>query len=195
MGVYHHRRRQRRGSRKSPPTSCSTRWKTWTTTTTCSELRRRARGRTLAPPRTTRPTRKPSNISDRSVAFSSIYCCILQQTPQQNSLSYFLSMLFVAVLLWIKIEEFLLSIYILSAAVLIMNDRFGFKLLTQFTGCQYQVRTWRTLKKGVNDFAFVVGTRVEKETNQLSLILWLQLEYGMVPSSISLHLSPSRPNH
>ena len=36
--------------------------------------------------------------------------------------------------------------------------------------------------------AFVVGTRVGKETNQLSLILWLQLEYGMVTSYISLHL-------
>ena len=50
------------------------------------------------------------------------------------------------------------------------------------------------LYKGVNDLAFFVDTRVEEETNQLSLILLLQLEYGMVPSSISLHLSLSRPN-
>ena len=41
----------------------------------------------------------------------------------------------------------------------------------------------------VNDFAFFVGTRVDKETNQLSLILLLQLEYGVVSSSMLLHLS------
>ena len=41
----------------------------------------------------------------------------------------------------------------------------------------------------VNDFAFFLGTRVDKETNQLSLILLLQLEYGVVSSSMLLHLS------
>jgi hypothetical protein len=35
---------------------------------------------------------------------------------------------------------------------------------------------------------------VEKETNQLSLILWLRMEYGMAKSYFSLHLSLSRQN-
>ena len=47
------------------------------------------------------------------------------------------------------------------------------------------------LNEGVNHFAFVVGTWVEKETNQLSLIVWLQLEHGMVTSSILQHLPPN----
>ena len=41
---------------------------------------------------------------------------------------------------------------------------------------------------------FFLSAWVEKETNQVSLIHLLQLEYGMVPSSISLHLSLSHPN-
>ena len=41
-------------------------------------------------------------------------------------------------------------------------------------------------------FAFFVGTRVEKETNKLLFIL--QFEYGIVTSSILLHLSLSHPN-
>ena len=50
------------------------------------------------------------------------------------------------------------------------------------------------LNKGVNDFAFFVGTRVEEETNKLSLILRLVLENGMVTSAILLHQSLSWPN-
>ena len=46
----------------------------------------------------------------------------------------------------------------------------------------------------VNDFDFFVGTWTENETSQLSLMLWLKLEYGMVLSSISLHVSLSHPN-
>ena len=38
-------------------------------------------------------------------------------------------------------------------------------------------------QNGVNDFAFVVGTRVEKETNQLSLILLFNSCNGMVTST------------
>ena len=50
------------------------------------------------------------------------------------------------------------------------------------------------LNIGVNNFAFFVGTRMEEEINQLCLVLWLQLEYGMVTTAILLHLSLSRPN-
>ena len=50
------------------------------------------------------------------------------------------------------------------------------------------------LNKGVNDFAFFVGTRVEEETNQLCVVLRLVLEYGMVTSAILLHQSLSSPN-
>jgi hypothetical protein len=42
--------------------------------------------------------------------------------------------------------------------------------------------------KCVNGFAFLVRTLVEEETNQLCLVVRLQLEYGIVRSSISLHL-------
>ena len=51
-----------------------------------------------------------------------------------------------------------------------------------------------SLKKGVNDSLFVVGTWVEKETNQLSLILLIRLEYGMAKCYVLLHLSQSRSN-
>ena len=53
--------------------------------------------------------------------------------------------------------------------------------------------------KGVNDFAFVVGTSVEAETRQPCFTFWLSLEYGIVMYSIFLHLflssftNPSSP--
>ena len=46
--------------------------------------------------------------------------------------------------------------------------------------------------KGVNDFALLVRTSVKEETNQLCLVVRLQLEYGIGMSSISLHLFLSR---
>ena len=45
--------------------------------------------------------------------------------------------------------------------------------------------------KGVNDFAFLVGTNGDEETNKLCVLLLLVLECGIVTSSIMLHLSLS----
>ena len=45
---------------------------------------------------------------------------------------------------------------------------------------------------GVDDFSFLVGTRVEEETNELCVVHGLMLEYRIVTSDIFLHLSLSR---
>ena len=46
--------------------------------------------------------------------------------------------------------------------------------------------------KGVNDFALLVRTSVKEETNQLCLVVRLQLEYGIIRYSTLLHLFLSR---
>ena len=49
-------------------------------------------------------------------------------------------------------------------------------------------------REGFKDLAFFVITWKENETNQLSLIVWLMSQYGMVMSSILLHVYLSRQN-
>ena len=79
------------------------------------------------------------------------------------------------------------NIFSLSETINTYFHRSIFRLHIIFR-CRFANPHPNSANKGVNYFAFIVGTSVEEETSQPSIIVWLSMEYGIVKHSVFLQL-------